>query len=156
MYTVGEMAQMLHVPASTLRYYDKQGLLPFVERSPGGIRIFKESDFEWLRIIECMKKAGMSLKDIRTYIELAMQGNTTINERLAMFRRQQDALRAQMQQLQDTMQVLEYKCWYYETAQKLGSVDAVKKLPIEKIPAEMQAVKAQLCDCPENEKASLV
>ena len=67
-----------------------------------------------------------------------------------------DALRAQMQQLQDTMQVLEYKCWYYETAQKLGSVDAVKKLPPEKIPAEMQAVKAHLCDCPENEKATLV
>ena len=68
MYTVGEMARMLHVPASTLRYYDKQGLLPFVERSPGGIRVFKDSDFEWLRIIECMKKAGMSLKDIRIYI----------------------------------------------------------------------------------------
>ena len=90
MYTVGEMARMLHVPASTLRYYDKQGLLPFVERSPGGIRVFKDSDFEWLRIIECMKKAGMSLKDIRIYIELAMQGDSTIDARLAMFRRQQD------------------------------------------------------------------
>ena len=110
MYTVGEMARMLHVPASTLRYYDKQGLLPFVERSPGGIRVFKDSDFEWLRIIECMKKAGMSLKDIRIYIELTMQGDSTIDARLAMFRRQQDTLRAQMQQLQDTMQVLEYKC----------------------------------------------
>ena len=143
MYTVGEMARMLHVPASTLRYYDKQGLLPFVERSPGGIRVFKDSDFEWLRIIECMKKAGMSLKDIRIYIELAMQGDSTIDARLAMFRRQQDTLRAQMQQLQDTMQVLEYKCWYYETAQKLGSIDAVKNLPDKDIPAEMQAVKAK-------------
>ena len=122
MYTVGEMARMLHVPASTLRYYDKQGLLPFVERSPGGIRVFKDSDFEWLRIIECMKKAGMSLKDS-----------------------------TQMQQLQDTMQVLEYNCWYYETAQKLGSIDAVKKLPDKDIPAEMQAVKAHLCDCPDEE-----
>ena len=109
MYTVGEMARMLHVPASTLRYYDKQGLLPFVERSPGGIRVFKDSDFEWLRIIECMKKAGMSLKDIRIYIELAVQGDSTIDARLAMFRRQQDTLRAQMQQLQDTMQELENK-----------------------------------------------
>ena len=150
------MAKMLEVPASTLRYYDKEGLLPFVGRSPGGMRMFQEKDFEWLQVIGCLKKAGMPLRDIRGYIELAMQGDTTINERLAMFRRQQDALRAQMQQLQDTMQVLEYKCWYYETAQKLGSVDAVKKLPPEKIPAEMQAVKAQLCDCPENEKATLV
>ena len=104
-----------------------------------------------LRIIECMKKAGMSLKDIRIYIELAMQGDSTIDARLAMFRRQQDTLRAQMQQLQDTMQVLEYKCWYYETAQKLGSIDAVKNLPDKDIPAEMQAVKAHLCDCPDEE-----
>lgn len=47
-YTVGEMAKLLEVPASTLRYYDKEGLLPFVERSSGGIRMFQESDFEWL------------------------------------------------------------------------------------------------------------
>ena len=56
-YTVGEMAQKLGVPASTLRYYDKEGLLPFVERSSGGIRMFRESDFEWLQVIRCMKKS---------------------------------------------------------------------------------------------------
>ena len=55
-YTVGEMAQKLDVPASTLRYYDKEGLLPFVERSSGGIRMFRENDFEWLQVIRCMKK----------------------------------------------------------------------------------------------------
>ena len=70
-YTIGEMAKRLGVPASTLRYYDKEGLLPFVERSAGGIRVFRESDFEWLRIIECLKKTGMSIKNIREYIELA-------------------------------------------------------------------------------------
>jgi len=83
-YTVGEMAAMLDVPASTLRYYDKEGLLPFVARSSGGIRQFRDSDLEWLRIIGCMKKAGMSLKDIRQYIQLAMQGNDTIDARRAM------------------------------------------------------------------------
>ena len=62
-YTVGEMAQKLGVPASTLRYYDKEGLLPFVERSSGGIRMFRENDFEWLQVIRCMKKAGMSIKN---------------------------------------------------------------------------------------------
>lgn len=81
-YTVGEMAQKLGVPASTLRYYDKEGLLPFVERSSGGIRMFRENDFEWLQVIRCMKKAGMSIKDIRQYIELAMQGDDTIDTRL--------------------------------------------------------------------------
>lgn len=69
MYTVGEMAKMLGVPASTLRYYDKEGLLPFVGRSASGIRMFRESDLEWLRIIGCMKKAGMSIRDI--WLELS-------------------------------------------------------------------------------------
>ena len=69
MYTVGEMAKMLGVPASTLRYYDKERLLPFVGRSAGGIRMFRESDLEWLRIIGCMKKAGMSIRDI--WLELS-------------------------------------------------------------------------------------
>ena len=64
-YTIGEMAQRLNVAPSTLRYYDKEGLLPFVERSSGGIRMFKEEDMEWLRVLGCLKKAGMSLKEIK-------------------------------------------------------------------------------------------
>ena len=89
-YTVGEMAKKLDVPASTLRYYDKEGLLPFVERSSGGIRMFQESDFEWLQVIGCMKKAGMSIRDIRQYIELALRGDDTIDTRLKMFTHQRE------------------------------------------------------------------
>ena len=57
MYKLGQVAEMIGLPASTLRYYDKEGLLPQVERSPGGIRVFQESDYEWLRMIGFMKKA---------------------------------------------------------------------------------------------------
>ena len=122
-YTVGEMAQKLGVPASTLRYYDKEGLLPFVERSSGGIRMFQESDFEWLQVIRCMKKAGMPIKDIRQYIELAMQGDDTIDTRLEMFRHQREVLTQQIQQLQHTLETVEYKCWFYEAAKAAGTVD---------------------------------
>lgn len=73
-YTIGEMAKMLGVPASTLRYYDKEGLLPFVARSSGGIRQFLESDIEWLRVIGCMKKAGMSIKDIQQELKQQPEG----------------------------------------------------------------------------------
>lgn len=55
LYTIGEMAKINVAPS--LRYYDKEGLLPFVERSGGGIRMFKDEDFEWLYTIECLKKA---------------------------------------------------------------------------------------------------
>ena len=69
-YTVGEMAKQIGVAPSTLRYYDKEGLLPFVERSSGGVRLFQEKYFEWLRMIGCLKKAGMYLKNIREYIQV--------------------------------------------------------------------------------------
>lgn len=72
-YTVGEMAKRLHVAPSTLRYYDKEGLLPFLERSSGGIRIFQDSDFEWLSIISCLKQTGMPIKDIKAFIDWCIE-----------------------------------------------------------------------------------
>lgn len=149
MYTVGEMAKMLGVPASALRYYDKEGLLPFVERSAGGIRMFRESDLEWLRVIGCMKKAGMSLRDIRQYMELVIQGDDTIDARLEMFRRQRKTLETQMAELQHTMDMVDYKCWYYETAQKTGTIETPKNLPLEQIPEPLRAIRLELNQPPE-------
>lgn len=149
MYTVGEMAKMLGVPASTLRYYDKEGLLPFVERSAGGIRMFRESDLEWLRVIGCMKKAGMSLRDIRQYMELVIQGDDTIDARLEIFRRQRKTLETQMAELQHTMDMVDYKCWYYETAQKTGTIETPKNLPLEQVPEPLRAIRLELNQPPE-------
>ncbi len=149
-YTVGEAAKRLGVTASTLRYYDKEGLLPFVERSSGGIRMFQESDFEWLRVIDCMKKAGMSIRDIREYIEMALQGDDTIELRLAMFRRQRERLQAQMEELRHTMEVVEYKCWYYETAQAAGTVNAPQDMELSEVPERFRKIRQELKKAPEN------
>ncbi len=152
-YTVGEAAKRLGVSPSTLRYYDKEGLLPFVERSSGGIRMFQESDFEWLQVIECLKKAGMSIKDIRQYIEMALQGDSTIEARLELFRRQQKVVAQQMAALQHTMEMLRYKCWYYETAKAAGTIDVPKNMPDEDVPAEFQAIRKSLRKVPEQEES---
>ena len=151
-YTVGEMAKLLGITASTLRYYDKEGLLPFVERSSGGIRMFQESDFEWLQVIGCMKKAGMSIKDIRQYIEMALQGDETIGLRLALFRHQQEALKQQMEELQHTMQLVDYKCWYYETALEAGTVDVPQSMELSQVPEEFREIRLKLKKAPECEK----
>ena len=86
--------------------------------------MFRENDFEWLQVIRCMKKAGMSIKDIRQYIELSMQGDDTIDTRLEMFRHQREVLTQQIQQLQHTLETVEYKCWFYEAAKAAGTEDA--------------------------------
>ena len=147
-YTVGEMAKLLGVPASTLRYYDKEGLLPFVGRTAGGIRTFQDSDVEWLRVIGCMKKAGMSLKDIRQYIELAMQGDDTIDARLRLFQHQREVLKAQMEEMQHTLRMVEYKCWYYETAKASGTINVPKCMPEDEVPVEFQSIRQELKQTP--------
>ena len=143
-YTVGEMAKLLGVTASTLRYYDKEGLLPFVERSAGGIRMFRDKDYEWLKVIECLKKTGMSLKDIHRYIDLAIEGDSTIDERLALFQKQKEILNAKMEELQKTMDMLDYKCWFYETAKAAGTTKVPQNMSYSEIPKEFQDAYQQL------------
>lgn len=147
-YTVGEMAKLLGVPASTLRYYDKEGLLPFVERSPGGMRMFRERDYEWLQTIECMKKTGMPLKDIRTYIDMAMRGDETVEPRLQLLTRQREVVRAQMAELQKSLDMLDFKCWYYETAIQCGTTDVPRNMPLEEIPEQYRAARIALRKLP--------
>lgn len=144
LYTVGEMAQKIGIPASTLRYYDQQGLLPFVERSHGGVRMFREGDYEWLQIIQCLKKTGMPLKDIRAFVLMAMQGDATIDARLDMMLRQRDAVQHQMQELAQTLETLEFKCWYYQTASAAGTTDVPRSMTDEQLPPQFRKVRKRL------------
>lgn len=120
-YTIGEVAKKLKLAPSTLRYYDKEGLLPFVERKDSGIRTFSNNDLQWLDIIECLKMTGMPIKDIKIFIDWCMQGDTTLQERYDMFMERKEIVEKQMAALQKTLDTIDYKCWYYETALKAGT-----------------------------------
>lgn len=144
LYTVGEMAKKLGVASSTLRYYDQEGLLPFVERSSGGVRVFKDSDYEWLQVIGCLKKTGMQLKDIKLFIEMAMQGDETIEPRLTLITKQKAAVQAQIAELEETLRTLEFKEWYYTTAKKNGSTEVPRNMMLEELPEEHREVRLKL------------
>lgn len=133
-YTVGEAAKHINVAASTLRYYDKEGLLPFIERSGGGIRMFKESDLSWLRTIECLKKTGMPIRDIKYFIDCCMEGDARIEERLSIIQVQRDAVIQHMKETQEMLDMLNYKTWYYETAKKAGTCAVHDGIPKEDVP----------------------
>ena len=143
-YTVGEMAKRLGVAPSTLRYYDQEGLLPFVERSEGGIRVFKESDYEWLQVIGCLKKTGMQLRDIKTFIEMAMQGDQTIEPRLALITKQKESVKAQIEELEETLRTLEFKEWYYNTAKENGTTSVPRNMTLDELPKEFREVRLKL------------
>ncbi|EHQ90636.1 MerR family transcriptional regulator [Desulfosporosinus youngiae] len=138
LYTVGEMAKKLGVAPSTLRYYDKEGLLPFLERSGGGIRVFRDEDFEYLSTIECLKKTGMTIRDIRVFIGWCLEGDDTIGQRLALVDRQREAVLAQMEQMKETLAMLDYKHWYYETAEKAGTCAVHAAMKEDEVPKEFR------------------
>lgn len=111
--------------------------------------MFKECDFEWLQVIGCMKKAGMSNKNIRQYIEMALQGDDTIEMRLEMFRHQREELREQMEELEHTMEMVEYKCWYYETAKKAGTIAVPRDMKVNEVPERFRKILRELRKVPE-------
>jgi len=143
-YTIGEIAKILNIAPSTLRYYDREGLLPFVERSGGGIRVFKDEDFEWLSIIDCLKKTGMPLKDIRTFVDMVNQGDETIEQRLEMVQVRHNVVEEQIVQLQEILDQLKYKCWYYETAKAVGTCAVHDTIGLEEIPEELRYIKEKM------------
>ena len=153
LYTVGEMAKILGIPASTLRYYDKEGLLPFVERSSGGIRMFTEKDHEWLKVIECLKQSGLSIKDIRNFISMVIQGDeSSLAKRLTLFQARRDAVKKQIKDMQETLELLEFKCWYYEQAIQDGTEEKVRSLSLDEIPKQYRNKKKKMETIHLNEK----
>ncbi len=143
-YSIGEISKMMNVAPSTLRYYEKEGLLPFIKRSESGIRVFGESDFGWFSIIHCLKQAGMSIKDIKKYMDMIAEGDSSIGERLVIFEKQRAKVERQIKELNQIREVLEYKCWYYETAKEIGSVDAVENMKTEDMPDKYARIKEKL------------
>lgn len=137
-YTIGEAAKMLGVAPSALRYYDKEGLLPFVERTGSGIRMFKESDIEWLRLIECLKATGMPIKDIRRFIQCTIEGDGTIDERLNILTAQRQSVINQIAELERHLELIDYKIWYYNTAKDAGTAAVMNDYPLENVPEKFK------------------
>ena len=84
MYTIGQVSAMFNLPVSTLRYYDKEGFFPNLERK-GNIRYFSDNELEALRIIECLKKSGLEIKDIKQFFIWVSEGSSSYEKRKELF-----------------------------------------------------------------------
>lgn len=120
-YGIKDVAEKLNLSVPTIRYYDKEGLLPFIERKESGYRIFNEGDIQLLKIIECMKKTGMQLKDIKKFVDYVKEGDSSLQKRYELFEERLKAVTEQIAELQKSLDLIEYKCWYYKTAIEAGT-----------------------------------
>ncbi len=137
MYTIGQVAKLYNFPISTLRYYDKEGLFPNLKRQ-SGIRQFDDKDLESLRIIECLKASGLGISDIKRYFELCQQGNSTYAERRELFEKRKKAVEAEIERLNKTLDLLKYKCWYYDKAIEDGNEEGIHAMLPDHLPQEIQ------------------
>ena len=139
MYTIGQVSEMFNIPVSTLRYYDKEGLFPSLERS-SGIRRFSEKEIEALRIIECLKKTGMEIKDIKQFMELCAEGSSTYSVRRDFFLRRKEIVEAEIRKMNRVLDMIDFKCWYYEQAIKAGNEDRLNQMIPDNLPDEIKEV----------------
>ena len=139
MHTIGQVSEMFQIPISTLRYYDKEGLFPDMARS-SGIRIFSETEIEALRVVECMKKSVLEIKEIRQFMEWCSEGSSTYADRKRLFEARKASMEAKMRELEKSMAMIEFKCWYYEQALADGNEDRLNEMLPDKLPRKIQAL----------------
>ena len=139
MYTIGQVSEMTGLSISTLRYYDKEGLFPHMERV-SGMRRFGEQELEALHVIECLKASGLEIRDIRQFMQWCTEGASSYPKRRQLLERQKETLEAQMDDLRRSLAMLQFKCWYYEQAMRDGGEEHIHAMLPDKLPPEVQVL----------------
>ena len=113
-YSIKQVSERTGLSAYTLRYYDREGLLPPIARSSGNMRRFTDADLEWLGLMNCLKRSGMSLQQIKAYMLLCQKGPCTEPQRLALLQDHREHILEQMNALEGFLQMVDHKIAYYD------------------------------------------
>ena len=136
-YSIGQISEKFNLTISQIRYYDKEGLLPNLKRV-NGVRKFDDNDVETIFLIECLKKCGLQIKEIKQFIERTKEGDNTIDLRLEFFNKQKQKVEKEMQELNKVLDMVKYKCWYYQKAKELNSINKLEENKKDLTPSSIQ------------------
>lgn len=136
-YTIGQVAKLTGLSISTIRYYDKEGLLNGINRK-SGIRSFNDKDLNTIRVIECLKNSGMLIKEIRDFMKLCEEGDSSLNERYNFFLDQEKKVQDQIKSLNQTLKLIKFKQWYYLKAISDNTESIVKNMSIDDMPNDIK------------------
>ena len=122
MYSIQDVSKKTGLSAHTLRYYEKEGLLSHVERTPGGFRQYTDEDMEALGLICCLKNTGMSLQEITRFVSLTHEGDQTLRERVELLREHRESVISRMQEMQKYLEKVTWKLNFF--SEKLRDYEA--------------------------------
>lgn len=120
--TIKEVSEKYGISSDTLRYYERVGMIPPVERTEGGIRNYGEDDIKWVELVLCMRSAGLPIEAIIEYVRLSRLGDSTFKGRLELLSEQREALISQKEKIDEMLSRLNYKISKYEEAVKTGKI----------------------------------
>ena len=123
MFTVKEVSGKMNVSEHTLRFWAKSGFFPFVQRDKNNIRQFTEDDLGWVKIVKCLRSIGTDNKSIKRYIDLCIEGDSTIKERYEIIHTTRQKAQAQIKELTHQLELLDYKENYYQDLIKNNRAD---------------------------------
>ncbi|WP_312108334.1 MerR family transcriptional regulator [Brevibacillus reuszeri] len=124
MFTIKEASEKCKCPAHTIRFYDKEGLLPNIRRDDNGNRLFDKKDLDWIRLMTCFRATGMSIAGIREIVELAKQGEATIAQRRAILEAHQAEIVKKQQVLNEAFEAVSHKLEVYNNIQNGNPEDS--------------------------------
>ena len=114
MYTMMQACREANMTYQALKFYCNEGLVPNVKRDGNNRRIFDERDVKWIKDLVCLKKCGMSIQEMKEYLDLCLQGQATIPQRKEMLTKKQEALRRSIQELEDNVAYIDWKQNFYD------------------------------------------
>lgn len=114
MYTMKQACELTHLPYETLKFYCNQGLVPHVRRDSHNYRIFSEKDIDWINSLSCLKNCGMSIAEMKEYIQLCLEGEGTIPKRKQILACKRQTLIEQQKQLQKSIDYIDWKQTFYD------------------------------------------
>ncbi len=120
--TIAQVSKKYELTQDTLRYYERVGMIPTVNRTASGLRDYTEKDCKWVELAKCMRSAGLPVEAMIEYVKLTQQGNETIPARRQLLLEQRKQLEKQKQAVENTIERLDYKISRYELAMKTGEL----------------------------------
>lgn len=113
MYTIKQISEITGISAYTIRFYDNKGLFPLLSRDKNNVRLFSDNDLDWIHFVHCLRNTGMSIADIKKYIELSNQGPDTAEERYKMMVAQKEKAEKEALEIQKRIELLNCKINHY-------------------------------------------
>lgn len=142
-YKLSEVAKKLNVSVYKLRFYYTKGLFPNIRKNDKGFKIFTKKDFEWLFVIDSLQKSGMTINDIKNYVNLMQEGDTTIGARDLLLEKQKKEIEHKIKDLIVAQKIIQYKSWLYSEYKKHGTTN-IKIKNTDLVPEDLKKIESKL------------